>query len=113
MPAMTIGQLTEQVVIQSSTASLNSYGEPILTWATVATVWASVRPDRYASALEKLAAGVGAEVQRTQYTLTIYHRTDVTTLNRLSWGSEYLDIEQVYDPDGRKQWLEIRAQRSL
>lgn len=112
MPNMTAGQLGEQVAIQSSTATQNSYGEPVLTWSTVATVWANVSVNRRATDLERFVEATGAEVQRTQYTVTIYYRTDVTERNRLVWGSETLDIEQVYDPDGRKQWLEIKAQKT-
>lgn len=107
---MNIGLLNQQVAIQSGTAALDDYGSPTTTWSTVATVWASVLPNRRATDLERFLEATGRERQRTQYTVKLYFRTDVSELNRLVWGTKALDIKRVIDPDGRRQWLEIEVQ---
>jgi SPP1 family predicted phage head-tail adaptor len=107
---MNVGQMNQQVTIQLGTATQDDYGSPVTTWSTVATVWASVLPNRRATDLERFLEATGRERQRTQYTLRLYFRADVTENNRLLWGAKPLDIKRVIDPDGRRQWLEIEAQ---
>lgn len=43
---MRAGQLRHRVVIQSKSVSQNGFGEEVVTWVEVVTVWASVEPVR-------------------------------------------------------------------
>lgn len=38
------GELRHRVEIQSATVTQDSVGQPVYSWATVATVWAAIRP---------------------------------------------------------------------
>jgi SPP1 family predicted phage head-tail adaptor len=41
---MDIGRLNQRVELQSATTTCDAMGQPVQTWATVATVWAEVSP---------------------------------------------------------------------
>lgn len=91
---MRIGDLTQRVVIESSSATSDSYGGRSLAWSTLATVWAHVKA---LSGAEALVSG-GEKVQaRIAYEVTIRYRSDVTTQMRLTWGSRTLWIESVHE----------------
>jgi SPP1 family predicted phage head-tail adaptor len=102
---MQAGKLDERITWQSFTVSPDSLGEPIKTWGNVATnptVWANVQSraagERYISGGEQVMAAVS-------HTVRIRYRTDLTVKMRGVWGSRYLYIENVIDPDGRKSDL--------
>lgn len=103
---MRSGTLRERVTIQAATVSQDSYGEPIETWANLAsvpTVWANVGSR---AAGERFISG-GEQVQaEITHTVRIRYRTDVTVKMRLIWRTtRTLEIENVIDPDGRKSDL--------
>lgn len=105
-----IGALRERVTIQSLSTTYDSMGAPVQTPATVATVWASVRPQKYQSGVEALVQALGREAVATTHTVTIYWRDDVTELNTLIWNGKTLDIKRVIDPDGKRTWLELMCE---
>ncbi len=107
-----IGALRERVTIQSLSTTYDSMGAPVATPVTVATVWASVRPQRYQSGVESLVQALGREAVQTTHTVTIYWRDDVTELNRLAWKGKVLDIRRVIDPDGKRTWLELMCEET-
>lgn len=100
---MRAGTLRERVTIQAATVTQDSYGEPIETWANLATnptVWANVGSrasgERFISGAEQVQASVS-------HTVRIRYRADVTVLMRLIWRTNRtLQIENVIDSDGRK-----------
>lgn len=100
---MRAGTMRERLTIQQSTPAQDSYGEPIDSWANIATnptVWGSVGSrasgERFISGGEQLQATVS-------HTVRIRYRADVTVKMRIQWRStRYLYIENVVDPDGRK-----------
>jgi SPP1 family predicted phage head-tail adaptor len=107
-----IGALRELVAIEraAAAAGLNEFGEPEPAWVTVATVWASVLPQKYTSGVETLVQALGREAVQTSYTVTIYWRPDVVETDRLFWNGTELDIRRVIDPDGRRTWLELMCE---
>jgi SPP1 family predicted phage head-tail adaptor len=104
------GDLRDQVVIEAATVALDAVGEPIETWAPVATVWAQVKPQKYTTGVEALAQALGREAVATTYTVTIYYREGLTELQRLIWNGRELDIKRVLDPDGKRTWLELMCE---
>lgn len=100
---MRAGTLDERITWQTFTVVQDSYGEPIKTWANVATNptnWANVQSkaagERYLSGAEQVMATVS-------HTVRIRYRTDLTVQMRGIWRTNrYLYIENVIDPDGRK-----------
>lgn len=103
---MRAGTLRELLTIQVNTPVQDSYGEPIESWANIATnptVWGSVGSrasgERFITGGEQLMATVS-------HTVRIRYRDDVTVKMQLLWrGSRVLEIKNVVDPDGRKSDL--------
>jgi SPP1 family predicted phage head-tail adaptor len=81
----------------------NAYGEPIVEWEDVATVWAGKRDMK---GMERFAAQqVMAQVD-TKF--VIRYRSDVTPINRLVFEGRNYDIVSVLEL-GRRESLEILA----
>lgn len=102
---MRIGPLRHRVTIQSATLAQDSVGQPIATWANLATnpsVWAEVTS---APAGERFVSGGEQVLANLTHKVRIRYRTDVTVKMRVSHLSRYLYIENVVDPTGRGREL--------
>lgn len=100
------GQLRERVVLKTRVSVSDGQGGRDVTWSTLATVWAAVRP---ASAREQLAAqSVSASVD---YLVEMQYRTDVTPTMRLAWTpyrsstQKTFEITSVVPKDGQPDRL--------
>lgn len=103
---MRAGLLRHRITIESFTEGANEYGEPISTWATYATVWASKED---LSGREYFASQqINAEVS-TKF--RIRYRAGITAKMRIQHGGSVYQIAATMDPDGRKRTLEILASK--
>jgi len=99
------GDLRERVTIKRPVTGADEYGAgapPIE--ATVATVWAGVRPLRANEILR--AQQPGAE---TAYVVSMRYRNDVAADCWLEWNGRKLQITSVIDVGARRRELEILA----
>lgn len=99
-------RLDRQITIQTFTTAKDSYGEPIKTWSTHATVWSKVE-DRI----------VGAKVEESKEIVAlnakffwIRYLSTVTEKMRIVFNSEYYYIESI-SPVGRDRFMRIRAEK--
>lgn len=100
---MRAGELDRRITIESRTESRSTTGAATYTWATLATVWAKVKPVR---GQEYFAASqVNAQVDAI---FTIRYRADITRTMRISYGGEYYDIQDIAEL-GRGEGLELYA----
>lgn len=99
---MQAGRLRERVTIQQQSVSRDSYGAEIVTWADVATVWASVLPKASA---ERFIVGAAQDLAKISHAVRIRYRTGITPKMRVSWGGRFLYVQTVTDPDGREREL--------
>lgn len=96
------GRLRERVTVQQASATRNSLGESVLSWADWQTVWASVEG---VSAREALAAG--------QQETTITHKVRLRYLSgltqqmRFSWRSRTLNIVSLLEYGNRTEHVAI------
>lgn len=98
---MNSGKLDRYITIQSATETKDSFGAPIQTWATLASVWAQIKEVR---GKEYFAAqAVNSEVDTI---FAIRYRSDVTTKMRISYDSKTYDIQSVVEV-GRRDGLEL------
>jgi len=96
---MQAGKLRHRVTIQQKSVTQNSYGEEIVTWAELATVWASVEDlsgREFYEARQVPAAEVTTRVR-------IRYRSDVEPTMRIVHGGRTLEIVFVLDPEGRRR----------
>jgi SPP1 family predicted phage head-tail adaptor len=100
---MIIGRMRERVTIQSPTEVRTSVGETTLTWATLATVWASVDGLSTRDILQAQQANLVAT-----HRIRIRYRADVTHTQRILWRGRTMEIASVVERDNRTA-LEILA----
>jgi SPP1 family predicted phage head-tail adaptor len=95
--------MRERVTIQSPTEVRTSVGETTLTWATLATVWASVDGLSTRDILQAQQANLVAT-----HRIRIRYRADVTHTQRILWRGRTMEIASVVERDNRTA-LEILA----
>lgn len=99
-----IGRFDRRIVIQSKTNISDNYNQPVPTWATFATVWASV-DDKSGS--ESFRAD-----QLTAYRSTVFTIRYLSGLNetmRIKYNLQYYNIRMIKSPD-RNRSLEVTAE---
>ena len=84
------GALNSRVTIQSPTATQDAAGQPIPTWAEVATVWANVR---HLSGVESIKAD--AEASTVKASIRIRKRPDIDASMRVVHGASNYQIRAV------------------
>lgn len=100
---MQSGRLRERVTIQAESVTRDASGEELLTWAEVATVWASVTPG---ASNERFLASAGQRVAEVTHTVRLRFKTGLTPKMRLIWEStRILEIISVIDPDMRNRTI--------
>jgi SPP1 family predicted phage head-tail adaptor len=97
------GKLDRRITIQRQTVTQDSYGQDVVTWTDLATVWAEVGAVR---GIERFAAMQTVAEVDTRF--VIRHR-DVGPKDRISYGGRTYDIKSVIEI-GRREALEIHAQ---
>lgn len=99
---MRAGELRHSVVIESRTLAADSYGGRTETWATFATVWASVEP---------LSGSEQWRAQQAQssvsHKVTIRYLSGVDAKMRVKFGTRYLNIGSVRNVEERNRELEL------
>lgn len=104
-----IGKMDEQVTFQRKTATPDGGGGVTEAWANFAsnaTVWAAVK-----TRVGREVMVEGRMTAQSPTTFTIYHRDDVSELDRILWRGEAYQIRNVIRHGGRKLFLEIDAER--
>lgn len=87
---MEAGKLRNRITIEQRSATQDSFGQPIDSWTTYATVWASLRP---LSGREFITANALSE--STNYEIIIRYKAGVTPQMRAKFGVRYFDIQAV------------------
>jgi len=99
-----IGALRDLIELQSSTDSVDTYGQPTRTWSTYASVWARIVGQSGGESQQALQ-----QSSQVSYRITIRRRTDVEASHRAIWGSKTLNFFAVWDDDGDRAYTVITA----
>lgn len=108
---MNIGALDRLITIQTPTnVTSSTTGERTQTWATLASVWATVT---YSPSEMQSSEGMseGRETASTPVNFTIWHRTDVNEKMRVLWDSEYYDIKRINKVGQRNEMLKLVTEK--
>ncbi len=100
---MRAGRLHERVTLQQPVTTQDDYGQDIITWADVATVWAGVEPLRGRDFHE-------AQQHTNELTTRIVMRKqpfEVLPTWRVVHGSAAYEVHVVIDPASRNATLEL------
>jgi SPP1 family predicted phage head-tail adaptor len=99
---MRAGRLRHQITIQQSTPAQNAKGEPIDSWGTFATVWASIEP---IGGGERFAAD--QVIADATHRVTIRYTAGVEPKMRVLFGSRVFDIREVRNLEERNRTMEL------
>lgn len=99
-----IGEMRKRIELQAPVDTIDAYGQASRSWATYATVYASVVP----SSGQENTIAEAMQVQQT-HTITIRYRNDVLATHRALFGSRHFNFQFVRNIDERNRWLEITA----
>lgn len=95
---MRAGNLRHRIALQTNTPSQDSYGEPVVSWATSATVWAAVD---MLSGRELFTAHQAESRATVRFTI---RRRAVTAQQRVSWDGRLFGVESIiHDPTNNRQ----------
>ena len=106
---MRIGSLDRHVTFQSATRTADSEGQPVATWADLATaptVWANFSDGDGRGEFPLVARTVESERIAV---FTVRHRTDITEQMRIVFDSENWNIHRIKLSDKRSEHLAILA----
>ena len=99
------GALNARVTLEAPQATPDGAGGDTILWVAVATLWAELTP---------LGGGETFAFERAEASLKwrvrLRFRENVTTEMRFSIGERVLEIRAVFDPDGRRAFLECIAE---
>jgi SPP1 family predicted phage head-tail adaptor len=85
-------KMDERVAIQSRVMTPNEFGEQVLTYTTLATVWAEVKP---MTGNERLLAN--AIYATAQFKIRIRYRADFNETAQIQWRGTNYDILHIAD----------------
>jgi SPP1 family predicted phage head-tail adaptor len=99
------GKLRHQIAIMQAVETRSATGQPVVTWATFATVFASVEPlrGREFFASKQIQAQVDVRIR-------IRYLEGVVPKMRVIFGTKTYLIDSVIDPEERHIEMQIMAQ---
>ena len=108
---MLAGQLRHRVKFQRATDADNAVGEPVQTWATLATVWARVEAT---AGKERFAAmQVQADVDSRIVCRYSSVLDDLAPDDRATWNGMTFDIKSVINTEGRNIELQVFVRQHI
>ncbi len=100
-----VGRLRHRLVLQRRVETLDSYGDAVLTYTAIKTVWGQLRAvsgrERY------IAQQAQADVT---HEASVRHSSDSESLvaeDRIVFGSRTFDVIANVDPDGRSKFRRL------
>jgi len=99
---MQAGKLRHRVTIQHRTHAQDSYGEMDITYTDGDTIWANIKP-MYANELFR-AQQINSKINTKIITR---FRRDITTVERLKFGTRYFNVLGVIDPEEKHRELQL------
>jgi len=102
------GKLNKRIIIQQTTMTQNGYGEPIDSWSTFATVWASLEPvqGREFWAQQQVQSEVTIRIR-------IRYFSGVTSAMRILYGSRIFTIQSVIDVQERHVEMQLMCSEGV
>jgi SPP1 family predicted phage head-tail adaptor len=101
---MNIGTLDRRLHLQLLQAGQDSAGQPVPTWTTVATVWATVQ---YLSGVQTIKSDADTSISKAS--VRVRHRSDLSAGMRLidaAGGADVFDVKAVL-PAKRKGYTDL------
>jgi len=103
--------MNRRVIIERATETTDAEGGIAQTWATVATVWATIQPLR---GDERTSADVvAAETTHKMFMRYSSSLSALTPKDRIKYGSRVFDIQAALNAGEKNRMLELRVKERL
>ena len=99
-----VGERDRQITIQEKVVTTNEFNEEVVTWSTLATMWAKVTESHGGESYQS--------DQLTESRMTVFdiwYRSGLTTEMRITYNERVYDIRSIIEPDRRRS-LKIKAE---
>lgn len=107
---MQSGRLRNRVTIQYPVTAQNEYNEEVITWTDLDQVWADIRPT---SARERMISSADQLQAAIDHVIIIRWRSDISTKQRIKFGTRIFDIEGFADRTGKRHELRLDCREVL
>lgn len=104
---MKAGQLNRRIKIQKKAKGVDDFGQPVDTWEDYATVWAWLKAPTGMGTINSEFATKAGDVSKTQYSIRIRYRTDITAKMRVVLGSVIFDIRSVIPDEAGHEYTDL------
>ncbi|HWU68670.1 MAG TPA: phage head closure protein [Stenotrophobium sp.] len=104
---LNVGTLNRKITIQSLQSGQDAAGQPINTWADVATVWANVKGETGMASIRKTLPRDGVAMSLDAYSFRIRFRADITAGMRVLYQGTAFDILQVRMDYSGRVWTDL------
>lgn len=102
---MRAGQLRTRVKVQQQSATQDEAGQPVLTWADYATLWADVKQN---SGMSMVRGDTDVSVVRAS--IRIRYRNDITPAMRVLAGTTVYQIQAVLPDVAGHEYTDLVCQ---
>jgi len=106
---MRASTLRHRVKLQEVVCSADTKGAGSTeTWLEIAKVWASITP---ISALERVESN--ARQETITHEITMRYKSQLTSADRIVYGSRIFNIKQILNPDYRNEMLTMLVEEKI
>jgi SPP1 family predicted phage head-tail adaptor len=101
-------KLRHRITVQRKDRIRDAFGDPVVQWTDVCTVWAEV-VDRTGKQVYDTEQDIDAVTTRVR----IRFRTDIEPQMRVVYNGNFYEIHAVMDLNGRGDFIELVCQRGV
>jgi len=95
---MRAGELRQRISIQYKSVTQNSYNEEVITWPTLATLWAKVETTSGAEVID-----LDAATATLTHKITVRYLMSIMPTMRVVWNDRILSIVAVQEDNRRRE----------
>ena len=105
---MRAGELRHRLTLQQPVETVNDFGETVISYSDVDTVWGAVDPNAGKRYFEAMQAN--SEIQGA---IRLRYRSDIEATWRILYGTRVLQIISIINPKERDQELLVYYKEAL
>lgn len=105
---MQAGKLRKRIEIQRRASTQDGYGQPLMTWETIASTQAEIEPMNG----RELVAAMAVQSEAT-HTVTIRYRPGITAALRIKYAGRLFNIHSVIDESERHRMLTLLCSEGM
>jgi SPP1 family predicted phage head-tail adaptor len=105
---MRAGTLNRRVTLQQQSTTSDAYGQRLLEWSDVATVWANIRTIN-----GKEYATSGQEVSGVTTSIRIRYRSGINAGMRVLYGTTIYNIKAVLPDESGREYIDLAVESGV